>query len=122
MQKTIDNIFLITIVLFRIFLFDLKSLLTPGGTNSIYANFDLSTVVLHGINGQSETKNIFSAVFNSGEEKYEKENMNENKNENESHKKVGRGIDEKKDGNMIKGNFTRRIKKRTANSVVKKSG
>jgi hypothetical protein len=73
-----------------------------GGINSINAKFDLSTVILDGIHGQSLEKNSFSVDFSSlnvGDEKHE--------NENDIGKGAGQGMSERKEGNSMKGKNNR---------------
>ena len=106
-KKPWNLIFYATITLFRILLsywFDLKFVIIVGGTNSIYAKFDLSAVALSDIHGQLKAKNQFSAIFtsfNTGEEKYENEINHENKDD--IGRKTRQGTDERKEGNSMKG-------------------
>jgi hypothetical protein len=83
--------------------FYLISVIIIGGINSIFANFDLSPVILDGIHGQSLEKNSFSVDFsslNGSEEKCE--------NENENGKGAGQGMSERKEGNSMKGKNNRK--------------
>lgn len=81
----------------------MKSVIITGGINSIHAKFDLSTVILDGLAGQSLEKNSFSIDFSSfsiGEEKFENENYNG--------KGAGQGMSERKEGNSMKGKNNRK--------------